>query len=772
MKRIIFLFTFLAFLVPAKNSAQLVFSANQEYGQIYDVLYDTLHEGTVYARTVGNHIIKSTNNGLVWSILYSDPMEEYCTLSQMRLINEGMNLSFIVNAEGTAYNKVVLINPNDGSVSKEFDAPNPFESDILIASYDIFEDNNIAVIHTSFTVNYGFTNEIFRTEDGGSTWESIYYSPDNGNIAVNNVAISPENPERLFIMRGGSPENDFGGLLISQDGGSSWEEKIPGNTYSAIAFNPDNAQDIFVGTFYGYGSHLENLYRSVDGGKNWNIVPITWTSMASDHINHIAFDPENTNTIVVLEENEIVISHDNGSTWENYVYNEINPEQYYYGLNISFNPFVPDEWIISANFYPFRSMDAGVNLEKLQNPFVNSTGRIDSHFKDNGNHLYYGLRNGFIHRDIDANLETGHRMRSLNNTFGVTTFPFADKEIAGRIFTSGRFGMNSLVEMSLDHGENYYLLYGSSSFLNIYELATSPANPNEIWFSFGDSAFMIDVADPTIPLVKEIDLPTFDLLYGLVVDPSDPKRVTISQGTQVYYSVDGGLNWSNSSLGLEVLDPLQDMILKIALNPFNPQEYALASTKGIFISDDQGQSWNQVFEEFVENISFSSIVDGHLVATNHYSDGYLFPKSSSRIVFSEDKGENWQVVSGETLRYINSSSSTYRFFEDKAEIFFGTFDTGLVSYTIDFSGLGVGDFLTKERDFVLFPNPTTSFVNVGGDIDNLQRVSVFSPTGQLVLEETENPKQIDISGFSEGVYLFKIESSKNVSFKRVIKKTY
>ena len=770
MKKTIILFVFLLIAVGPSAMSQLSFEAHDDYGQLYDILFDSNQENTLYARTVGNHIVKSSDSGDTWQILYSDPMVQYCTLRDLRLINNSESLSFIVKAEGTAYNKVVVLNLTDGTVQKEYNVPNPQESDILIASYDIYSPNNdIALLHTTYTINFGFTNEVFLTLDGGATWRSIYFSPDYRDISINNVAISPNNPDKLFLMRGVSPGSDMGGLFVSEDGGTTWDEKIPGNTYSAIAFNPDNSNDILLGTFYGYGTHQENLYRSQDGGDTWNVVPLTYTSMSNDNINFIKFNPTNPANIVVLEENEIIVTQDDGLTWEHQVYTAIDPEDYYYGLSVSFNPFEANDVIITTDFYPFRSLDGGITLSKLSNRFVNSTGRIDAHFESGGNHLYYGLRNGFIHKDLDSNSETGYRMRPLNNTFGATTFPYADAEVEGRIFNSSRFGMNSVLEMSTDHGANYISLYSSMMFLNIYTLATDPSNTDLIWFSFGEMAYKVDVTDVSMPIITEVNLPSTNLLYGIIIDPMDSDRITITQGTAVYSSTDGGATWENTSSGLETLVEGQDMILDAKRNPLDPNEYLLATTKGIYLSTNKGQNWVRTFEEFVDKVDFSNITSGHIVARNHYSDGFLYPRANSRIIYSTDAGQNWEVISGEALEYINSSSSLVRFYEDNADVFYGTFDTGLVRYNIDLSTLDVAQSQLKDA-IAIYPNPASTNLWITAADLQIQDVKIYNIKGQLVIEVSENMEQIDISSLNSGVYLIKIETAKQTFFKRLLKK--
>lgn len=769
MKKTYILFTILLIAFFHKSNSQITFEANAEYGQIYDVLFDASIEGTLYARTVGNHIVKSEDNGENWEVIYSDSMEEYAVLKDLRLTNNNENLSFIVKAEGTAYNKVVIIDRTNGSVIKEYNVPNSFEADILIESFDIYEpDYDIALLHTTYTLSNGYTHEIFKTIDGGATWQSIYFSPLYGDVAINNVAIFPNDPEKIFLMRGEGPGRDMGGLFVSGDGGSTWEEKIPGNTYSAIEFNPNDSNDILLGTFYGNGSHTEGIYRSLDAGNTWNEVAITFTSMSNDNINAIKFNPQNTDNIVVLEENEIIITNDNGLTWNNQVYTAVDPEVYYYGLSVSFNPFETDDLIIAADFYPFRSADGGITLQKFNNPMVNSTGRIDSYFSETESNIYYGIRNGFIHKDLINNTENGHRMRDLNNSFGATTFPNADKEVPGRIFNSGRFGMNSVLEMSLDHGESYTTIYSTMMFINIYTMATDPINTNTVYFSFGEALFKFDVTDAAAPIIEQIVLPTTDLLYGIIIAPTNSERITITQGINVYITNDGGATWEDSSTGLDILVDRDDMILSASINPMNADEYLISTTQGIFASADKGASWTQIFDEKVDRAYYSSENENQIVAITHYSDGWLYPKADARIVYSFDNGINWEEISAEALGYLNTSTSTIQFFEDSADVYFGTFDLGLVKYSIDLFVLGTSNNVASSQ-VAIFPNPATDSFSVVDSENTIKSIAIYSITGQLLLETTTELQNINISQLANGVHLVKIKTDNGTYFKRLIK---
>src|SRR5690606_35462349 len=104
-----------------------------------------------------------------------------------------------------------------------------------------------------------------------------YYTVDNLNIFLNNVAIDPGNSQRLFLARGSGDTETDGGLLLSEDGGETWTEKLAGINFDPIAFNPADLNEVWLGSSLSGGAdHSQGLYKSTDGGNTWNLVPITW----------------------------------------------------------------------------------------------------------------------------------------------------------------------------------------------------------------------------------------------------------------------------------------------------------------------------------------------------------------------------------------------------------------------------------------------------------------------------------------------------------------
>lgn len=128
---------------------------------------------------------------------------------------------------------------------------------------------------------------IFRSSDGGATWQKVLYKDEN--TGGSDIAMDPSNSNVLYAalweVREGPWEdgNIFsgtgGGLFKSTDGGTTWRQLsngLPKDLVQAnIAIAPSLASRVYV-TFgttrrgdYGSGAGL-GFYRSDDAGETWS----------------------------------------------------------------------------------------------------------------------------------------------------------------------------------------------------------------------------------------------------------------------------------------------------------------------------------------------------------------------------------------------------------------------------------------------------------------------------------------------------------------------
>ncbi|HAV54562.1 MAG TPA: hypothetical protein DCX41_06490, partial [Aequorivita sp.] len=397
---------------------------------------------------------------------------------------------------------------------------------------------------TNFPVGMSTEGKTFYTADGGNNWNMIYYTNDHDTVFLNDVAISPNNPDKIFLTRGNGSTGVDGGLFVSEDAGQTWEEKLPGIILDPISFDPANHQHVLMGTGISFGGTVENLYKSIDGGENFNIVPITWTAGILDCINVISFNENNPSQIIVLEENEIAISEDGGNTWENFVYPDDDPQSYYYGLQASYNPQNSEEIFISANYVPLFSSDGGETLSWSKSPYFVSTGNIDMYLNGANANLYYGVQFGYVHRDLNTGTDTPYDIVPLNifsNTPGQTQY--ADKVTPNRVYTFSSSFMGSSLRMSNDNGatESELLMIFAN---RLTAVATFPNAPQTILAAFGGfepsetQLKRIDFSDINNISVTDITLPSLDYIHEILIDATG--KIIMPVGIEVYSSMDGG----------------------------------------------------------------------------------------------------------------------------------------------------------------------------------------------------------------------------------------
>ena len=656
-------------------NAQVNFEGSSDYGRIYDLTYDLTTEDIVYAVTLGNHLILSEDNGENWEVIYTFPVAG-ASIKGLRSVGDDLLSFYIQFSANPLDNTVYLFDIATNEVVKQYNPPvSSGATKEWVNAYSIYEANtDIVLFNQDYKIGQANYSKVYYTVDGGDSWTEVYYNEDYDSVFPNNVAISPNNPDKFFIARSNGPTSVDGGLLVSLDTGATWIEKMPGQLFNEITFNPENSDIILAGTFGGVTD--ENLYKSEDGGDTWQIVPIAWDDYFLDSITHIAYNPNDVDNIMVLEGNEIAITIDGGNSWDNYIYEE-SAISYFYGLKASFNPFQAGEVLISTDFYPVSSNDGGVTVSQLENSLffatnvgVNTTG---------DQHLYYSVQRGIVHKNLTTLEETPYYVDPINYFYSTDAPKYTvDPTIEGRIymFVDG-FNGQSLF-FSDDHGAT--LNYIKQTWFDQFNyIITDPNNENKVWVSFeNEGTLTIDFTNVNSPISTPVSMPTSNAHLSTFIDPLDSNNVLIGIGGEVYQTLDSGSTWNNVSTGLN-LDPQEDRIYSLKQNPFYSNEYLIATSQGVFQSVDGAQNWTQVFVgNNVRLVEYSTIVEGQIAASITSS---LI--SQAQVIYSLDNGLEWTEVPTSSTENIGSSSMDFIFHEESITAYISTFDLGVISYEID-----------------------------------------------------------------------------------------
>ena len=766
MKKTITLFLFIIVFSFQQVYSQIEITGSDAFGRIFDLTYDTNISNKIYAITLGNHIVVSEDNGNNWSVLYTMDLVQGATIEQMKLTADGTALTFVVFKGNSTENAVMVFDIATTSIIKLFSLPNQMDL-AYVESYDFYDSNtDVLILDTSFPVGFETEGKTYYTSDGGLTWDMIYYTNDNDTVFISKVAISPNDANKVFLTRGNGSTSIDGGLFVSEDAGQTFLEKLPGIVLDPITFHPLDDQTIYIGTGISFGGTVENLYKSIDGGSTFSIVPITWTSGILDNIITVKFNKNNPSQLMVLEENEMVISEDDGVTFQNIVYPNENADSYYYGLNASYNPENSSQIVISSNYVPLVSNDAGLSLTAISNPYFVSTGKV-SVFRDaTHSNLYYGVQNGHVLRDIVTSTETSYNIVPLNYFSNSGEVSFVDNITPNRIFSLNSSFTGSSFNISNDNGATQDQLF--SLYTNRFTaLASFPTNTETALVAFAGY-------DPVETILKKVDftdinnvqhtditLPVLNYINGILIDSTG--NITLSIGNEVYYSGDDGATWVNLSSGLEALSA-SNLIYDLQQDPLNPNRLALATSLGVFMSEDSGTTWSQKTTSIVHNVAFSTETPGPIIASSYNSVASVF-----QMYYSIDNGDNWEIISNDQLMSVSALSSSYFFNQDSVTVFVGTLDLGLMEYTIDFNALGLPQFENSTPMVSVYPNPSVNTVNIDVKNANVRNVVLYTLSG-LKVQEFKESSTLDISKIASGVYLMRIQdSNKNISFKRFIK---
>jgi photosystem II stability/assembly factor-like uncharacterized protein len=123
-------------------------------------------------------------------------------------------------------------------------------------------------------------NGIYKSADGGQTWQNLGLSECG---STGRIAIDPANPSRIFVATMGKlfANNPERGIFRTTDGGNSWEKVLYVSDSTGgidVVLNPQNPDIIYAALWERirrpdrrvYGGPTSAIYRSTDGGTTWN----------------------------------------------------------------------------------------------------------------------------------------------------------------------------------------------------------------------------------------------------------------------------------------------------------------------------------------------------------------------------------------------------------------------------------------------------------------------------------------------------------------------
>ncbi|HFA49394.1 MAG TPA: T9SS type A sorting domain-containing protein [Bacteroidetes bacterium] len=758
-------------------------------GRITDIALHPTDQGIIYAGTSVGGIFKTTDGGDNWEVVFED--EGAISIGNIALAPSSPNVVYAGSGEA-----------NGSATSGAF-----------------------------------FGDGIYKSTDGGENWE---YKGLENSQHIGRIAIDPANADRAYVAAMGTlyGKNEERGLYRTLDGGDNWEKVLYLSDSTGcidVALNPQNADIVYAATWERirmpwqrrYGGATSRIYRSFDGGDNWELLTdgLPQSNESTGKIG-LAISPSEPNILYACYTTNVITnqfdgiykSTDAGTSWQRIddgsIDNVFSSFGWFFG-NLRVNPLTSDD-LYCLGLIAARSLDGGMSWDNVtsnmhvdfhaleihpQNPdfivagndgglYISQNGGADwAHVKGIANNMLYNC-------EIDQ-LQP-ERIFAGAQDQGTIRTPTGSTDDFEKILGGDGFQVlvdptdNNFVFAEFQFGNLYRSEFGGDNMEFIFNadpqdrtnwntpILLAPDNPTTIYYGAQRLYRSTDRGDNFMPISNDLtdgQHPSGSFSYGTIttiaVAPSDPQTIYVgTDDGNVQVTFSGGDNWQNISEGLPdryvtqvATSPTDPLTAYVTLSGYRSIDYL----PHVLTTTDGGEHWSDISANLPE-IPINDII------VHPDFPGLLFIANDMGVWFSENNGGEWKILGTNMPFTVVNDLDLHA---DEAFLLAATFGRSMLKYDISTLGaVPTKEQLSFQRSLNIYPNPVLGFTKIIFEMPRGEKgkIEVFNLNGSLLKTmadqyflQGKNEVEIDFSGLPSGMYLVRLAAGGLVFTKKVVK---
>lgn len=723
---------------------------------------------TIYAGAASGGIFKSVNTGESWTPIFDEALS--LSIGDIAIARSDPSVIWVGTGEANA-----------GGGSMAYDGFGIYKSADAGSTWDHVGLENSGsigrlVVHpsdpqTCFVAAMGrlFSNNpdrgVFRTTDGGVSWEKVLYV--NDSVGAIDIVMHPQHPDTLYAAmweRVRRPDRrSYGGagcgIYRSYNGGDSWTELtggLPTSTPANGRIGIDISQsdpNVLYAIYADNIGYFAGVYRSDNGGDTWfRTNDGDLGSMYSSYgwwFGRISIDPVDPDIAYAIGF-DLYKTSDGGNNWPVISY-AVHVDQH----DLVVHPLNHNFLVLGNDGGIYLSNNGGSTWTFLENLPITQfyTCEVD---QQNPQRLYGGTQDNGTNRTL-----SGGTAGWQNIYWGDGFFVLVDPSDNNYIYAEYQYGNFA---RSTDGGLSFNTAMDGISSSDRKNWNTpfvlDPNNPQILYFGANrlyktsNHAASWTAVSPDLTNGGSSGLVVYGTITTIAVAPSNSQFIYAgTDDGNVWRTENGGESWNSISAGLPLrwitrvaVDPYDEFTVYVTLSGYRYDSYL----PHVFHSTDGGLNWQDITGDLPEAPANDIIVDPSL-------DSTLYLATDFGVFVTRNLGQDWAML-GDNLP--NVPTVDIDFHQPSRTLIAATYGRSMYTFNVD-QLVSVNALNINNENIVIYPNPVDRFINfnyalIHGDVP----YSIIDMNGQVIIKGNLNSGKtnhnISVTSLSSGYYLIKI----------------